>query len=136
MVEFQGLQIKLSHAPAVGDSYKIDGNFDGLGNNVNMRASLAVVVVIPLSLLATFMGLKIMGVPANLLSLGAMDFGIIVDGAVIVVENIMHRLAERGEGMNEKERRTLITLSGGVNTVQGNTGADSITVSGGTPFCG
>ncbi|MFY8054995.1 MAG: efflux RND transporter permease subunit, partial [Limnohabitans sp.] len=75
----------------------------------NLRASLAVVVVIPLSLLATFLGLKIMGVPANLLSLGAMDFGIIVDGAVIVIENIMHRLAERGEGMNEKERRTLIT---------------------------
>jgi flagellar hook-associated protein FlgK len=38
VVEFQGLQIKLSHAPAVGDSYKIDGNFDGLGNNVNMLA--------------------------------------------------------------------------------------------------
>ena len=75
----------------------------------NLRASLAVVVVIPLSLLATFLGLKFMGVPANLLSLGAMDFGIIVDGAVIVIENIMHRLAERGEGMNEKERRTLIT---------------------------
>ena len=75
----------------------------------NLRASLAVVVVIPLSLLATFLGLKIMGVPANLLSLGAMDFGIIVDGAVIVIENIMHRLAERGEGMNDKERRTLIT---------------------------
>lgn len=75
----------------------------------NLRASLAVVVVIPLSLLATFLGLKIMGVPANLLSLGAMDFGIIVDGAVIVIENIMHRLAERGEGMSEKERRTLIT---------------------------
>jgi len=36
VVEFQGLQIKLSHAPAVGDSYRIDGNFDGLGNNVNM----------------------------------------------------------------------------------------------------
>ena len=75
----------------------------------NLRASLAVVAVIPLALLSTFMGLKIMGVPANLLSLGAMDFGIIVDGAVIVVENIMHRLAERGEGMNEKERKTLIT---------------------------
>ncbi len=74
----------------------------------NLRASLAVVVVIPLSLLATFMGLKIMGVPANLLSLGAMDFGIIVDGAVIVVENIMHRLAERGEDMAEDERRTTI----------------------------
>jgi len=75
----------------------------------NMRASLAVVVVIPLALLSTFLGLKIMGVPANLLSLGAMDFGIIVDGAVIVIENIMHRLAERGDGMNDKERRTLIT---------------------------
>ncbi len=36
VVEFNGLQIKLSHAPALGDSYKIDGNFDGLGNNVNM----------------------------------------------------------------------------------------------------
>jgi cobalt-zinc-cadmium resistance protein CzcA len=75
----------------------------------NMRASLAVVAVIPLALLSTFLGLKFMGVPANLLSLGAMDFGIIVDGAVIVVENIMHRLAERGEGMNDKERKTLIT---------------------------
>ena len=74
----------------------------------NLRASLAVVVVIPLALLATFLGLKIMGVPANLLSLGAMDFGIIVDGAVIVVENIMHRLAEKGEGMDDGKRRTVI----------------------------
>ncbi len=75
----------------------------------NIRASMAVVVVIPLALLGTFMGLKIMGVPANLLSLGAMDFGIIVDGAVIVIENVMHRLAQRGEGMSEKERQAVIT---------------------------
>ncbi len=75
----------------------------------NLRASLAVVVVIPLALLATFLGLKIMGVPANLLSLGAMDFGIIVDGAVIVIENVMHRLAEKGEGMRDEERREVIT---------------------------
>ena len=77
----------------------------------NMRASLAVVVVIPLALLSTFLGLKIMGVPANLLSLGAMDFGIIVDGAVIVIENIMHRLAERGkagESMGAQERKEVI----------------------------
>ena len=74
----------------------------------NMRASLAVVVVIPLALLATFLGLKVMGVPANLLSLGAMDFGIIVDGAVIVVENILHRLAEKGENMPDDERRATI----------------------------
>jgi cobalt-zinc-cadmium resistance protein CzcA len=74
----------------------------------NIRASLAVVLVIPLALLSTFLGLKIMGVPANLLSLGAMDFGIIVDGAVIVVENIMHRLAENKENMSESERREVI----------------------------
>ena len=74
----------------------------------NFRASLAVVVVIPLSLLATFLGLKILGVPANLLSLGAMDFGIIVDGAVIVIENIMHRLENEREDMSESERRQVI----------------------------
>ncbi|WP_295856037.1 CusA/CzcA family heavy metal efflux RND transporter [uncultured Xylophilus sp.] len=74
----------------------------------NLRASLAVVVVIPLALLSTFMGLKIMGVPANLLSLGAMDFGIIVDGAVIVIENILHRLAQSREDMRETERRQVI----------------------------
>ena len=77
----------------------------------NLRASLAVVVVIPLALLATFLGLKFMGVPANLLSLGAMDFGIIVDGAVIVIENIMHRLAEKGkagEDMSDEERREVV----------------------------
>ncbi|MEQ1658127.1 MAG: CusA/CzcA family heavy metal efflux RND transporter [Hylemonella sp.] len=74
----------------------------------NLRASLAVVVVIPLALLATFMGLKIMGVPANLLSLGAMDFGIIVDGAVIVIENIMHRLEQDRENMSDSERRQTI----------------------------
>src|SRR5205809_1738399 len=50
--------------------------------------------MIPLSLLATFTGLTLRGIPANLLSLGAMDFGIIVDGAVIVVENIFRKLAE------------------------------------------
>ncbi len=74
----------------------------------NIRASLAVVVIIPLALLSTFLGLKIMGVPANLLSLGAMDFGIIVDGAVIVIENIMHRLSEKKEGMTNAQRRNVI----------------------------
>ncbi|MCE4557710.1 efflux RND transporter permease subunit [Roseateles cellulosilyticus] len=77
----------------------------------NLRASLAVVAVIPLALLGTFLGLKVLGVPANLLSLGAMDFGIIVDGAVIVVENIMHRLAERGEGLDRRKRLTLIATA-------------------------
>ena len=74
----------------------------------NLRASLAVVVVIPLALLATFLGLKIMGIPANLLSLGAMDFGIIVDGAVIVIENILQRLSEQKAGLTTDQRRTVI----------------------------
>jgi cobalt-zinc-cadmium resistance protein CzcA len=60
----------------------------------NLRAAGIVAIVIPLSLLATFLGLRIRGIPANLLSLGAMDFGIIVDGAVIVLENIFRRLSE------------------------------------------
>ncbi|HWC74590.1 MAG TPA: CusA/CzcA family heavy metal efflux RND transporter [Gemmatimonadales bacterium] len=59
----------------------------------NWRAAAIVVAIIPLSLLATFMGLSVRGIPANLLSLGAMDFGIIVDGAVIVVENVFRRLS-------------------------------------------
>lgn len=58
----------------------------------NLRAALIVAAVIPLALLATFIGLTFVGIPANLLSLGAMDFGIIVDGAVIVVENVFRRL--------------------------------------------
>src|SRR5205823_8063019 len=60
----------------------------------SVRAALIVAIMIPLSLLATFMGLTLRGIPANLLSLGAMDFGIIVDGAVIVVENIFRKIAE------------------------------------------
>src|SRR2546428_10183716 len=60
----------------------------------SLRAALIVALMIPLSLLATFTGLTLRGIPANLLSLGAMDFGIIVDGAVFVVENIFRKLAE------------------------------------------
>jgi cobalt-zinc-cadmium resistance protein CzcA len=61
----------------------------------NGRAAGIVAAVIPLALLATFIGLRLRGIPANLLSLGAMDFGIIVDGAVIVVENVFRTLSER-----------------------------------------
>lgn len=60
----------------------------------NFRTAAIVALIIPLSLLATFIGLSIKGIPANLLSLGAMDFGIIVDGAVIVIENIFRTLSE------------------------------------------
>ena len=54
--------------------------------------SVAVAVVIPLSLLVAFLGLYALGLPANLISMGAIDFGILVDGAVVLVENVIHAL--------------------------------------------
>lgn len=58
----------------------------------SLRGALIVGVVIPLSLLSAFIGLYSIGLPANLISMGAIDFGIIVDGAVVVVENVIHKL--------------------------------------------
>jgi len=60
----------------------------------NIRAALITAAVIPLSMLATITGMVKMGVSANLMSLGALDFGLIVDGAVIIVENAVRRLGE------------------------------------------
>ncbi|QFT54779.1 efflux RND transporter permease subunit [Microbulbifer sp. THAF38] len=60
----------------------------------NIRAAFITAAVIPLSMLATFFGMVQTGVSANLMSLGALDFGLIVDGAVIIVENAIRRLAE------------------------------------------
>ena len=59
----------------------------------NLRAALLTALVIPLAMLFTFSGMVAGGVSANLLSLGALDFGIIVDGAVVIVENCVRRLA-------------------------------------------
>ena len=59
----------------------------------NLRAALITAMVIPLSMLFTFTGMVSWHVSANLLSLGALDFGIIVDGAVVIVENCVRRLA-------------------------------------------
>lgn len=59
----------------------------------NMRAALITAAVIPLAMLATLTGMVRTGVSANLMSLGALDFGLIVDGAVIIVENCIRRLS-------------------------------------------
>ncbi|MBN9534626.1 MAG: CusA/CzcA family heavy metal efflux RND transporter [Alphaproteobacteria bacterium] len=64
----------------------------------NLRAALLTAMVIPLALFATFTGMVQGGVSGNLMSLGALDFGLIVDGALIVVENCMLRLAEAQHG--------------------------------------
>jgi cobalt-zinc-cadmium resistance protein CzcA len=61
----------------------------------NLRAGLITASVIPLSMLAAFIGMRAAGVSGNLMSLGAIDFGLIVDGAVIVVENVVRMIAER-----------------------------------------
>lgn len=63
----------------------------------NVRAALLTTAVIPLAMLMTVTGMVEAGVSANLMSLGALDFGLIVDGAVIIVENCMRRLAMEHE---------------------------------------
>ncbi|MCC6877536.1 MAG: efflux RND transporter permease subunit, partial [Sandaracinaceae bacterium] len=60
-----------------------------------LRGSLVVAVIIPLSLLCAFAGLYLLGMPANLISMGAIDFGILVDAAVVLVENVIHDLKIR-----------------------------------------
>ncbi|MFX5839790.1 efflux RND transporter permease subunit, partial [Acinetobacter baumannii] len=71
----------------------------------NIRAALITALVIPLSMLFTFSGMVQQKVSANLMSLGALDFGIIVDGAVVIVENCVRRLAHR-----QKEAGRLLNL--------------------------
>ncbi|MGB8330672.1 MAG: CusA/CzcA family heavy metal efflux RND transporter, partial [Polyangiales bacterium] len=62
---------------------------------VSIRAALITALTIPLSLLFAFVCMSLTGIPANLLSLGALDFGIIVDGSLIMVERIVHLLGSR-----------------------------------------
>ncbi|MBO9669208.1 MAG: CusA/CzcA family heavy metal efflux RND transporter [Sphingobium sp.] len=74
----------------------------------NFRAALIAAMVIPITMMLTGFGMLRVGVSANLMSLGALDFGLIVDGAVIIVENALRRLAERqhheGRLLAAKER--------------------------------
>jgi cobalt-zinc-cadmium resistance protein CzcA len=58
----------------------------------DLRAALIVAAMIPLSILFGFIGMTIFGVSANLMSLGALDFGMIVDGSVVMIENSVHHL--------------------------------------------
>lgn len=74
----------------------------------NIRAALITAMVIPLSMLFTFTGMVTYRISANLMSLGALDFGIIVDGAVVIIENAVRRLAHaqalRGRPLDRSER--------------------------------
>ncbi len=97
--------------PFYDQSYVIDGTIHTVEKNLfegfvlvtvvlliflgNLRAALITAAVIPFSMLISFLGMRVFGISANLMSLGAIDFGMIVDGAVVMMENSVHRLVER-----------------------------------------
>ena len=70
----------------------------------SVRAALLTAVTIPLSLLFAFVCMYFAGIPANLLSLGAIDFGIIVDGNLVMVQHILRRLGERDARAGHERR--------------------------------
>ena len=69
----------------------------------NVRAALITASVIPLAMLISFINMRVFGISANLMSLGAIDFGMIVDGAVVMMENSVHRLEMSGSGEEPME---------------------------------
>jgi heavy metal efflux system protein len=72
----------------------------------SFKCSLIVASVIPLALLTAFIGLTLIHLPANLISMGAVDFGILVDGAVVLAENVLHE----ANAQKPKRRRDLLAL--------------------------
>ena len=74
----------------------------------NLRGGLIVASAIPLAMLAAFTGMLYAGLSGNLMSLGAIDFGLIVDGSVVMIENIVRRLSERKEGDPTDTKHTIL----------------------------
>lgn len=81
----------------------------------NLRAALITALVIPLSMLFTLTGMVANNVSANLMSLGALDFGIIVDGAIVIIENCVRHLAQEqarlGRRLTLSERLSVVFLA-------------------------
>ena len=77
----------------------------------NIRAALLTAAVIPIAMLMTITGMVQSRVSANLMSLGALDFGLIVDGAVIIVENCLRRLSQAGRDLMPVNKRLEIVFS-------------------------
>lgn len=74
----------------------------------NLKGGLIVAAAIPLSMLAAFTGMLYAGLSGNLMSLGAIDFGLIVDGSVVMVENIVRRLSERKDSDQHSTKQTIL----------------------------
>lgn len=81
----------------------------------NLRAGLVVASVIPLSMLFAMIMMNLFGVSGNLMSLGALDFGLLVDGAVIIVEAVMHKLSHHS-GFKEATKLNQHQMDGEVET--------------------
>ncbi|MCP3064175.1 CusA/CzcA family heavy metal efflux RND transporter [Myxococcus sp. K38C18041901] len=81
----------------------------------NLRAGLLAAAAIPLAMLSAFIGMRALGISGNLMSLGAIDFGLIVDGALIIVENAVRHIAERshelGRALTREERDEVVYRS-------------------------
>jgi cobalt-zinc-cadmium resistance protein CzcA len=87
----------------------------------NVRAAIIATLVIPLSFVMAATGMNLLGVPANLMSLGALDFGLIVDGAIIIVENTLRRIAERQKRIGrplDRDERLAETMEASVEMVR------------------
>lgn len=85
----------------------------------NMRAALITAAVIPLAMLMTITGMVKLGISANLMSLGALDFGLIVDGAVIIVENATRRLSQaQGSSSLDLRQRLHITYKASAEVIR------------------
>ena len=80
----------------------------------NLRAGLVVASVIPLAMLFAISLMNLFGVSGNLMSLGAIDFGLIVDGAVIIVESILHRITSNQFALKHSEKLTSDQMDGEV----------------------
>ena len=81
----------------------------------NWRAALIAAAVIPIAMLLTAFGMGRLGVSANLMSLGALDFGLIVDGAVIIVENALRRIASREKEVGQIDKPERLALVAGAS---------------------
>jgi len=83
----------------------------------NLRAGLVVASVIPLSMLFAFILMHLFGVSGNLMSLGALDFGLLVDGAVIIVEAVLYQLyhSSKKEGHSQLDKQEMNTIVGQVS---------------------
>jgi cobalt-zinc-cadmium resistance protein CzcA len=81
----------------------------------NIRAGLLAAAMIPLSMLVAFLGMRQMGISGNLMSLGAIDFGLLVDGGIILLENALHHLSEErgrlGRPLDRSERDAVVLRS-------------------------